>query len=78
MPKADNNYLLMDSCRKLEPYLQAMPKKAYDVWANDQEHEYSLDYLLWRSFKEMKGEEYFNSYLSYSLNYNVNVLEECW
>ena len=77
LPKINNQFLTMDSCRKFKTFLEELEQKANYAWAKSDNHEYNLDYLHWRSFKEMKGIDYFETCIYNSLNYNVNVLEEC-
>ncbi len=76
LPKHENNILTIESCRQLEQFLQNQKQKAKEAWLYSAEHEYSLEYLLWRTFKEVGGVKYFTSYVADSYNYNINVLEQ--
>ncbi len=75
--KHNNNLLTIEGCRLAEEFLNLFEAKALEAKAQDTEHEYCLDYLLWRTFEEIGGVRYFKKYLADSYNYNLNELEQC-
>lgn len=77
LPKLENGFLTIESCHALEDFLDKLRQENREAWLHSPEHEASLDYLLGRTFKEIGGAKYFNSYLADSYNYNINVLEQC-
>ena len=77
LPKHENGLLTIDSCKLFESFLNDLEKKANEAWLLDSDHECCIDYMLYRTFKEIEGCMYFNSYLSDSINYNVNRLGKC-
>ena len=77
LPKHENGLLTIEGCRQLEDYLHNLRQKAVRAWESSEEHEYDLDYLLWRTFKEVGGVRYFTIYLADSYNHNINELEQC-
>jgi len=77
LPKHKNGLLTIESCKLFEAFLNDLEKKSNEAWLRDPDHECSIDYMLFRTFKEIEGCMYFNSYLSDSINYNVNRLGKC-
>lgn len=72
-----NGMFTIEGCHQLEAYLQYMRLEAKKALLESEEHEYNPDYLLWRTFCELGGENYFQRYLVESYNYNINELEQC-
>lgn len=77
LPKLENSSLSIKSCHELENFLKKLRQEGEQARQTAPEHEYSLKYLLWRTFNEIGGYKFFSGYLSDSYNYNINVLEQC-
>ena len=72
-----NGKFTIEGCHQLEGYLKYLRNEARQYWLNSDEHEYNFDYLLYRTFCELGGENYFQRYLAESYHYNINELEQC-
>ena len=77
LPKLENNLLTMESCQLLEQYLQDEYKRAENIKATSSEHEYDINYLIYRTMREIGAMKYLYTYVGDSYNYNINVLNQC-
>lgn len=77
LPKHENKRLTLDSCKELEQHMKHLHRQAHKMCMQSSEHEYNLDYLYYRAFREIGGTKFFAGLLSDSYKYNINVLEEC-
>lgn len=63
LDKINNAFLTQSSCAKLTEYLHDLRSKAFDAKDNSPEHEYSLDYYLYRILKRFGAYAHFQKYL---------------
>lgn len=71
LEKINNAFLTMDSCRLLQSYLQDLRLKAFDAKENSLEHEYSLDYNLYRLLKKFGTYRHFQQYINVSYKNDI-------
>ena len=76
LPKHKNNLLTMDACQMLEDHLKLCYRECMSARIFDSEKEYSLKYLLGRTFIELGGFAKARKYIADSYNYNINVLQQ--
>lgn len=74
LEKYNEAFLTMDSCTRLEQYLDNLEFEAIKAKIASPEREYCMSYMLFRCLKKFGVLQHFRDYVSDSHNYDVNVL----
>lgn len=72
LPKINDAFLTPESCDILEKYLNYLKDRALKSKQNHPEHEYCLDYNLFRCLKHFGTYNHFREYIRDSRNFHAN------
>lgn len=75
LEKINNAFLTAESCLLLRDFLKNIRLKAFETKDNSQEHEYSLDYNLYRLLKKFGTYTHFDNYVKDSFKYILSKKE---
>ncbi len=71
LEKINDAFLSLESCKRLREYLKKLRVAAYDAEENSDEHEYSLEYNLYRLLKKFGAWQHFNDYVDVSYKNHI-------
>ncbi len=78
LEKEGDTFLTMESCRILTEYLDYLKENGLQLKRHHPEHEYSLDYNIFRCMKHMGTYNHFRNFVQDSINHHRNRLDNSY
>lgn len=72
LPKVNDSFLTAESCEELANYLEYLRLSALEAKKNHPEHEYCLDYTMFRCLKHFGTYGHFRNFIRDSRNFHIN------